>query len=147
MPVRIAVPKESAPGERRTAINPEVAKKLEKLGAAIIVEAGLGATAGFEDSQLGAAEIAPTTAAALSQGDMVFKVQIPTEAEIEALKPGAVLVSAEDPTMTLSRLKGTSAAHRLISPSEMGELFKVLGIGKGLDVPLQGFQSARHLQL
>jgi SAM-dependent MidA family methyltransferase len=59
----------------------------------------------------------------------------------------AVLVSAEDPTMTLSRLKGTSAAHRLISPSEMGELFKVLGIGKGIDIPLQGFQSARHLQL
>jgi SAM-dependent MidA family methyltransferase len=59
----------------------------------------------------------------------------------------AVLVSAEDPTMTLSRLKGTSAAHRLISPSEMGELFKVLGIGKGLDVPLQGFQSARHMPL
>jgi SAM-dependent MidA family methyltransferase len=59
----------------------------------------------------------------------------------------AVLVSAEDPTMTLSRLKGTSAAHRLISPSEMGELFKVLGIGKGIGVPLQGFQSARHMPL
>ncbi|HEY2628953.1 MAG TPA: SAM-dependent methyltransferase, partial [Usitatibacter sp.] len=30
----------------------------------------------------------------------------------------AVLVSAGDPTMTLSRLKGTSAVHRLIGPSE-----------------------------
>ena len=59
----------------------------------------------------------------------------------------AVMVSAGDPTMTLSRLKGTSAVHRLINPSEMGELFKVLGIGKGIDGPLQGFQSARHLQL
>ena len=59
----------------------------------------------------------------------------------------AVLVSAGDPTMTLSRLKGTSAVHRLIAPSEMGELFKVLGFGKGIDVPILGFQSARHLQL
>jgi len=59
----------------------------------------------------------------------------------------AVMVSADDPTVTLSRLKATSAAHRLISPAEMGELFKVLAIGKGVDFPLLGFQSARPLSL
>ena len=59
----------------------------------------------------------------------------------------AVLVSAGDPTVTLSRLQATSAVTRLISPSEMGELFKVLGVGKGIEAPLLGFQSARHLAL
>jgi SAM-dependent MidA family methyltransferase len=59
----------------------------------------------------------------------------------------AVLVSAGDPTKTLSKLKGTSAVHRLIGPSEMGELFKVLGFQKNLEGPVLGFQSARHLQL
>ena len=59
----------------------------------------------------------------------------------------AVMVSAGDPTMTLSRLQSTSAVHRLISPAEMGELFKVLAIGRGFDAPLLGFQSARPLQL
>jgi SAM-dependent MidA family methyltransferase len=59
----------------------------------------------------------------------------------------AVMVAGGDPSMTLSRLKVTSAVHRLISPSEMGELFKVLGIGRGVDWPLQGFQSARPLSL
>jgi SAM-dependent MidA family methyltransferase len=59
----------------------------------------------------------------------------------------AVLVSAGDPTVTLSRLKATSGVHRLIGPSEMGELFKVMGITKGMDAPLLGFQSARHLAL
>ena len=59
----------------------------------------------------------------------------------------AVLVSAGDPTATLSRLKGTSAVYRLINPAEMGELFKVLGFGKGIDDPVLGFQSARHLTL
>jgi SAM-dependent MidA family methyltransferase len=59
----------------------------------------------------------------------------------------AVLVSAGDPTATLSKLKASSAVHRLISPSEMGELFKVMGIRKGMDGPLLGFQSARHLPL
>jgi SAM-dependent MidA family methyltransferase len=57
----------------------------------------------------------------------------------------AVLVSGGDPNMTLSRLKATSAVHRLISPAEMGELFKVLAIGKGFEGPLLGFQSARHI--
>ena len=59
----------------------------------------------------------------------------------------AVLVSSGDPTATLSKLKATSAVHRLISPSEMGELFKVMGFGKGFDTPILGFQSARHLAL
>jgi SAM-dependent MidA family methyltransferase len=59
----------------------------------------------------------------------------------------AVLVSAGDPTMTLSRLKASSAVHRLISPSEMGELFKVLAFGKGIGAPLLGFQSARPMAL
>ena len=59
----------------------------------------------------------------------------------------AVLVSAGDPTVTLSRLKDTSAVHRLISPAEMGELFKVLCVGKGIEAPLVGFQSARPLAL
>jgi SAM-dependent MidA family methyltransferase len=59
----------------------------------------------------------------------------------------AVLLSAVDPTATLSRLKTTSAVHRLISPAEMGELFKVLAIGKGFTDPLLGFQSARPLSL
>jgi SAM-dependent MidA family methyltransferase len=58
-----------------------------------------------------------------------------------------VMVAESDPGMTLSRLKTTSAVNRLISPSEMGELFKVLGVGRGVDPPLLGFQSARPLSL
>jgi SAM-dependent MidA family methyltransferase len=59
----------------------------------------------------------------------------------------AVLVSSGDPTATLSKLKATSAVHRLISPSEMGELFKVFVFGKEMEEPILGLQSARHLQL
>jgi len=59
----------------------------------------------------------------------------------------ANIVSMNDPRMTLSRLKGTSAVFRLINPAEMGELFKVLAVGKGFTDPLLGFQSARPLTL
>ena len=96
MPVRIAIPKESAAGERRAAINPEVAKKYAKLGASIVVEGGVGAAAGFADAELGA-DVVPDAAQALAQGDLVLKVQAPTDAEIDALKPGAVLVAFMQP--------------------------------------------------
>ncbi len=59
----------------------------------------------------------------------------------------AVLVSEGDPGMTLSRLKATSAVLRLINPQEMGEIFKVLGVARGVSPPFLGFQSARPLAL
>lgn len=55
----------------------------------------------------------------------------------------AVLVSAGDPTATLSRLKGTSVVHRLINPAEMGELFKVLALGRGC-ASLPGFSQGER---
>jgi H+-translocating NAD(P) transhydrogenase subunit alpha len=105
MPVLIAVPKESVPGERRVAINPEVAKKFAKLGASIVVESGLGATAGFTDKDLGEATCESSTAATLAKGDVVFKVQSPTQAEIDALKPGAVLVAFMQPGKNPERVR------------------------------------------
>jgi SAM-dependent MidA family methyltransferase len=35
--------------------------------------------------------------------------------------------------------QASSAAHRLVSEAEMGELFKVLAVGRGIDTPLIGF--------
>jgi SAM-dependent MidA family methyltransferase len=32
-----------------------------------------------------------------------------------------------------------AAAQKLLSPAEMGELFKVIALGKGIDTPLLGF--------
>src|SRR5712692_4755609 len=108
MAVRIAVPKESAPGERRAAIHPEVAKKLQKLGATIVAQAGVGASAGFDDAQLGAT-IAASTDETLSQGDVVFKVQVPTESEIAALRPGAIVVAFMQPGKFPERVRALAA--------------------------------------
>jgi SAM-dependent MidA family methyltransferase len=36
-------------------------------------------------------------------------------------------------------LRQAAAVQKLLSPSEMGELFKVMALGKGLDIPLRGF--------
>jgi len=47
--MRIGVPKETAPGERRVALVPESCKKLKQAGYDIIVESGAGAAAGYPD--------------------------------------------------------------------------------------------------
>jgi SAM-dependent MidA family methyltransferase len=47
-----------------------------------------------------------------------------------------LLDAATDPVL---RAREASAVHKLISPSEMGELFKVIALGKGIAEPLLGF--------
>jgi SAM-dependent MidA family methyltransferase len=36
-------------------------------------------------------------------------------------------------------LRAASGVQKLLSPSEMGELFKVIALGRGIDIPLLGF--------
>ena len=49
------------------------------------------------------------------------------------------LLSAEDPADAKRYLPAASAAQKLLSPAEMGELFKVLAVGKGVADSLMGF--------
>ena len=49
------------------------------------------------------------------------------------------LLAAEDPADAKRYLPAAAAVQKLLSPSEMGELFKVLAVGKGVTGPLSGF--------
>jgi SAM-dependent MidA family methyltransferase len=49
------------------------------------------------------------------------------------------LLAAENPADAKRYLPAAAAAQKLLSPSEMGELFKVLAVGKGVKDSLQGF--------
>ena len=48
--MKVAVPKESAPNERRVALVPEVIGKLTKAGLEVLIETGAGAGSSFPDS-------------------------------------------------------------------------------------------------
>ena len=50
--MRVAVPKETAPGERRVALVPETVSKLRDAGFEVRVERGAGAAAGFPDDDV-----------------------------------------------------------------------------------------------
>ena len=47
--MKIGVPSEIHPGERRVAITPDVAEQLRKLGFSVAIESGAGTSASFGD--------------------------------------------------------------------------------------------------
>lgn len=99
MAVTIGVPKESAEGEQRVALTPEVVKKFAALGAAIQVQAGAGAASHYSDDDYVAAgaTIVASSEVIHTQSDVVLRVGVPTNMQIESLKPGAVLAGFLQP--------------------------------------------------
>lgn len=97
--MRIAIVKETSPGEDRVAATPDTVKKLIGLGHAVTIEAGAGLAASVTDEAFVAAgaTIAPTPSAALSDADLLFKVRRPSAAEISAMKPGAGVAALLEP--------------------------------------------------
>ncbi len=97
--MRVAVPRETAAGERRVALVPEAVERLVSDGFAIAVEAGAGAAASFADQTYAAAgaEIAADAAALYAGASIVVRVQKPSEGEVAALPEGAVLVGFLQP--------------------------------------------------
>src|SRR3954469_18432534 len=96
--MRIAVPTESAPGERRVAITPESVARLVKAGHELRIEAGAGIRAGFPDSayeSVGATVVAPT--ALFDDAALVCRVQPPSAAEAARLPRGVVLLALLSP--------------------------------------------------
>lgn len=93
MAVTIVIPKEIHPGEERIALVPVVAEKLAKLGVKIKIQQDLGNNIFIADSAFKNVEIAKTAEELYAAGDVVLKIQPPTDAEIGHMKKGAVLVS------------------------------------------------------
>ena len=113
----VGVPKETAPGERRVALVPEVVKRLQGKDIDVVVEAGAGERALIPDAvfeEAGASIGDPWGA------DVVAKVAPPTSEEIGRLRSGGVLVgflaplSAPDTTRALAQAGVTAFAMEAI---------------------------------
>ncbi len=95
--MKIGIPKERRPEERRVAASPDTAKKLKSMGHDILVEKGAGTGAAFTDEAYAAAGASMVDAAAALAAEIVLKVQAPLPDEIGKMKPGAVLVGMLQP--------------------------------------------------
>ncbi|MGA0840692.1 MAG: Re/Si-specific NAD(P)(+) transhydrogenase subunit alpha [Pseudomonadales bacterium] len=95
----ICVPKETMPGERRTALVPASVKKLVSAGFVVNVEAGLGGYAGYTDAAYveAGASVETDRAGMLGRADIVLRVRKPEPSEVSLLRAGSIHISFLDP--------------------------------------------------
>jgi proton-translocating NAD(P)+ transhydrogenase subunit alpha len=100
--MRLAVPKEQTPGERRVSVVPGELARLLATGAEVVVESGAGDAALFPDRDYVAAGATIVSGPAVYEGaGLVLKVQPPSLAEAELLPEGSALLSFLAPTAHL----------------------------------------------
>jgi NAD(P) transhydrogenase subunit alpha len=97
--MRIAIPKESHPGENRVPIIPDHAKKLVRLGATLAVESGMGVGSGFTDEEYieAGASISTNRAELFGNADLLLRLRKPEPEEIAMMQRGCIHISYLDP--------------------------------------------------
>jgi NAD(P) transhydrogenase subunit alpha len=101
--LKVCVPKETTPGERRVALVPDAVRKLAGAGVEVVVESGCGNEAGHTDSayEEAGATVAADAAALWSQAGILAKVRKPliesARDEVAQLSEGALLVGLLEP--------------------------------------------------
>jgi NAD(P) transhydrogenase subunit alpha len=95
--MKIGIPKERRPDERRVAASPDTAKRLKDMGHEILVEQGAGAGASFTDAAYAAAGATLVDAGTALAAEIVLKVQAPLSDETGKMKKGAVLIGMLQP--------------------------------------------------
>jgi NAD(P) transhydrogenase subunit alpha len=108
--MKIAVPKETAAGERRVALVPDVVRKLTGGDHEVVVQAGAGEAAMIPDSlyeEAGAKLVSDASAA--WDADVVVKVAPPSEEEVGRLKGDSVLIGFLSPLTNPSGVRALAA--------------------------------------
>ena len=109
--MKIAVPKETDPGEPRVAATPDTVKRMVGMGAEVAVENGAGVKAGILDKDFqGAGAKVASGKDAVGGADIVLKVRRPSKAELAGFKPGAIVIAIMDPFGNESALADMAGA-------------------------------------
>jgi NAD(P) transhydrogenase subunit alpha len=107
--MKIAVPRETAEGETRVALTPQIAGQLSGDGVEVLVQSGAGeASSNLDEAYREAgATVVPDAAALYGQADLVLRVGRPSDEEVEMLREGTVLIG------TLGTLAKPELAQKL----------------------------------
>ena len=107
--MKIAVPRETAPGETRVALSPAAVTALIGDGVEVIVQSGAGDGSFISDEAFreAGASIVPDAAALYGQADVVVRVGRPSDEETGMLRSGIILIG------TLGTLANPALAKRL----------------------------------
>ncbi|GAB2511063.1 NAD(P) transhydrogenase subunit alpha [Lysobacter humi (ex Lee et al. 2017)] len=116
--VTVGVPRERAPGERRVAATPETVRKLVARGAAVRVETGAGAAAGFPDATYVEAGADVVAAEEVLAADLLLCVQPPQAHVLDGLRAGTTLVGLLAPQAEPARAEAITARGLVAFPLE-----------------------------
>jgi NAD(P) transhydrogenase subunit alpha len=110
--MRVGLPKETAPGEHRVALVPEVVAKLGDRGVEVLVEAGAGTDALIDDElyKEAGASIAGDAGEVWS-GEAIVKVAPPSAEEVARMRPGALLVGFLAPLSSPETTRALASAN------------------------------------
>ncbi len=111
--MKLVVPRETRSGESRVGLVPESVKKLVQAGATIVVQRGAGEAAAFPDAayEAAGATLESDVGKLLAEGDFVCKVNAPSVAEAEQMRPGAMLIGALYPSRHLAAVRKLAARN------------------------------------
>jgi NAD(P) transhydrogenase subunit alpha len=95
----VAVPRESAPSERRVALVPETVQRLTKSGVSVRLQRGAGTAAAFPDDlyEKAGATFDDDPVSLVRDADVVVTVGRPSDELLGAMRKGAVLVGFLNP--------------------------------------------------
>jgi NAD(P) transhydrogenase subunit alpha len=96
--MKVAVLTETAPGERRVALVPEMVGRLNRAGLDVLVESGAGEAAWFGDAAYAEAGATIVTRPELvAAADIILTVTRPDDALLGALRPGQAVIGMLNP--------------------------------------------------
>ena len=96
--MKVGIARESAPGERRVALVPELIAKYKAAGLEVLVEAGAGSGALIPDGAYAdAGATVVSTDELYAQADAILRVQKPSPAEVARLRAGQAVVGLLTP--------------------------------------------------
>lgn len=119
MPLTLAVVRERADGECRTALVPETAKKFSALGATLRMEQSAGAQSHFLDSDYTGVDFAPGLPETYAGADLILRVAPPSLDEIATMPEGAILIGLLKPFESRERLAALNARRITAFPLEL----------------------------
>ena len=151
--MRIAIPKETHPGENRIPITPAHAKKLCAMGAEMVVESSMGLGAGFTDAEFTAAgaTIAMDRRELFQSADLLLRLRKPQLDEIALMKRGAIHISYLDPFNEHALVKAlrdagvTAISMEMIPRTTRSQKMDALSSQANLAGYVMVLQAATHL--
>lgn len=138
--MKVAIAKEIEYGEHRVAVIPDMAARLVKQGLEIWVEAGAGEASFFSNEayEAAGAKIISDTATLWGEADVLMKVGVPKEHEINQMREGSVLISFLNPLGTpeviqqLANRKITAFSMELIPRTSRAQSMDALSSQAGV---------------